>query len=57
MQTLRGFLAEQRAILQRIADEAENQPGGVGTLLDENSAATRRAELKQTMQDLTGFAA
>lgn len=57
MQSLREFLAEQRGILQRIADEAVTQPGGVGNLLDENSAATKRAELKQTMQELTGFAA
>ena len=57
MQALRDFLAEQRAILQRIADEAQSQPGGVGTLLDDNSAASKRAELKQTMQDLNGFAA
>ena len=57
MQALKDFLAEQRGMLQRIADEAKTQPGGVGSLLDESSAATKRAELKQTMQDLTGFAA
>lgn len=57
MQALKEFLAEQRAMLSRIADEARVQPDGVGTLLDETSAATKRAELKQTMQALTGFAA
>ncbi len=57
MKALREFLAEQRAILGRIADEAQRQPDGVGMLLDENSVASKRAELKQTMQDLTGFAA
>lgn len=57
MQALREFMVEQRAILSRIADEAQKQPDGVGSLLDESGAASRRAELKQTMQDLTGFAA
>ncbi len=57
MKALREFLAEQRAILGRIAEEAERQPGGVNELLDENSAAVKRAELKQTMQSLNGFAA
>jgi len=57
MQALQDFLAEQQSILRRIADEAEAEPGGVGTLLDENSAASKRAQLKQTMESLTGFAA
>ncbi len=57
MQTLRDFLAEQRSILSRIASEADSEPEGVGTLLDENSAASKRAQLKQTMESLTGFAA
>ena len=57
MKALRDFLAEQRAILGRIADEASTQPGDIGNLLDESGAASKRAELKQTMQDLNGFAA
>jgi hypothetical protein len=57
MAVLRDFLTEQRSILQRIAEEAQRQPDGVGDLLDENSAAVKRAELKETMQTLTGFAA
>ena len=57
MQVLEDFLAEQRAILSRIASEAQSRPDGVGSLLDENSALTKRAELKQAMQDLNGFAA
>ncbi len=57
VQVLKDFLAEQRGILTRIADEASGQADGVGTLLDENSAAAKRAQLKQTMATLTGFAA
>lgn len=54
---LRDFLSEQRAILERIAVEAKSQPDGVGTLLDKNGAATRRAQLEKTMATLTRFAA
>lgn len=54
---LNDFMAEQRAILKRIAEEAMSQPDGVGSLLDASSAATKRAELRETMQTLTGFAA
>ena len=54
---LEDFMAEQRAILERIADEAREAPDGVGSLLDASSAANKRAELKATMQTLTGFAA
>ena len=57
VQVLREFLDEQRSILARIAEEAEARPDGVGTLLDENSASTRRAQLQQTMAALTEFAA
>lgn len=57
VQVLKDFLAEQRGILTRIADEASGQADGVSTLLDENSAAAKRAQLKQTMATLTGFAA
>ncbi len=57
MLVLRDFLIEQRTILVRIADEARSQPGSVDGLLDENSAATKRAELQQTMQDLNSYAA
>ncbi|MEM6566697.1 MAG: dynamin family protein [Pseudomonadota bacterium] len=54
---LEDFIGEQRSILERIASEAQEQPDGVATLLDASSAATKRAELQQTMQTLTGFAA
>ena len=54
---LDDFMNEQRGMLQRIADEARQQPAGVNNLLDESSAAVKRAELKETMQVLTGFAA
>jgi hypothetical protein len=57
MQVLRDFIEEQRAILARIAEEAEARPDGIGTLLDNNSAATKRAQLKKTMATLTEFAA
>ena len=57
MRILQDFLMEQRTILVRIASEAERQPDSVGELLDENSAAVKRAELQKTMQDLNGFAA
>lgn len=57
IEVLRDFLAEQRGILTRIADDASSQADGVSTLLDENSAAAKRAQLKQTMATLTGFAA
>lgn len=57
MQVLREFLDEQRMMLSRIAEEAESRPDGVGTLLDENGAASKRAQLKQTMATLTEFAA
>lgn len=57
MQVLRDFIEEQRSILSRIADEAEARPDGIGTLLDNNSAATKRAQLKKTMATLTEFAA
>ncbi|NNE88030.1 MAG: hypothetical protein HKN27_08135 [Silicimonas sp.] len=57
VQVLKDFLMEQRGILTRIASEAQAEPDGIGTLLDENSAAAKRAQLKQTMATLTGFAA
>lgn len=57
LNVLQDFLTEQRAILHRIAEEAMQQPDSVGTLLDESSAASKRAELQATMQTLTGFAA
>ena len=37
VQVLKDFLMEQRGILTRIASEAQGQPDGVGTMLDENS--------------------
>ncbi len=57
LDVLEDFMGEQRAILMRIADEARQKPDRVGSLLDASSAATKRAELQQTMQTLTGFAA
>lgn len=57
LQALREFMDEQRAMLSRIAEEAESRPDGVGTLLDENSAASKRAQLQKTMATLTEFAA
>ena len=57
MQALSEFLAEQRAILSRIAEQAAREPEGVGTMLDENSAALKRQQLKQAIDSLTGFAA
>lgn len=57
MEVLREFLDEQRGILSRLAQEAEAQPDGVSTLLDDTSAASKRAQLKQTMATLTEFAA
>ncbi len=57
MQSLDEFLTEQRAILSRIADQAMAEPDSVGEMIDENTAASKRAQLQQTMADLTGFAA
>jgi DNA-binding GntR family transcriptional regulator len=57
MQALREFTDEQRAMLSRLAEEAEARPDGVGTLLDKNSAASKRAQLQKTMATLTEFAA
>ena len=57
IQALREFLEEQRAMLTRIAAEAEAQPNGVGSLLDENGAASKRAQLAKTMATLTEIAA
>ena len=57
LHALREFFNEQRAILERIASESQARPDGVGTLLDESSAASKRAQLKQTMASLTEFAA
>ena len=57
MQALEAFLTEQRAILTRIAEQAVRGPDGVGSILDENSAAVKRAQLKQAMESLTSFAA
>jgi len=56
-QVLREFLAEQRAILTRIAEEAHAAPDGVGEILDSSGAASRHAQLKQTMATLVELAA
>lgn len=57
IQVMRDFMDEQQAILSRVAEEAETRPDSVEMLLDENSAAAKRAQLKQTMATLTEFAA
>ena len=57
MEVLKEFLSEQRAILTRVAGESNQSPSGVGALLDENSAAAKRAQLQKTMDTLTAFAA
>lgn len=57
IQELRTFMAEQRSILTRLAEEAEGAPGGASTLLDIEGAAAKRAQLKQTMATLTEIAA
>ncbi len=57
MDALEAFLSEQRGILARIAEQAAREPDGVGSMLDENSAAMKRAQLKQAMDSLTSFAA
>jgi len=54
---LREFMAEQRAILTRLAEEADSAPGGAAALLDAEGAAVKRAQLKQTMAALTEIAA
>lgn len=57
IQELKTFMAEQRSILTRLAEEAEGAPGGASTLLDIEGAAAKRAQLKQTMATLTEIAA
>ena len=57
MQALEEFLTEQRAILTRIAEQAVQQPDGIGSMLDENAAALKRSQLKQAIETLSGFAA
>lgn len=57
MQALNDFLTEQRAILTRIAEQAAQEPDGIGSMLDENSAAIKRSQLKQAIESLSGFAA
>jgi hypothetical protein len=57
MQVLSEFMEEQRSILERIAEEAESRPDGIGNLLDNNGAAVKREQLKKTMATLTEFAA
>lgn len=57
MQSLLDFMTEQRAILERIAQQAAAKPESVGSLLDANSAAEKRAQLKQALDSLSKFAA
>ncbi len=57
VKVLREFMDEQRAILTRLADEAEAAPGSASPLLDAGGAAEKRAQLKQTMETLTAIAA
>ena len=57
LQELREFMAEQRVLLMRLSEEAENAPGGAAALLDAEGTAVKRAQLKQTMATLTEIAA
>ena len=57
IKVLREFMDEQRAILTRLADEAEAAPGGASPILDAGGAAEKRAQLKKTMATLTEIAA
>ena len=57
IQALNEFMSEQRAILSRVTVDTGQSDGGVEMLLDESGAATKRAQLKQTMDALTAFAA
>ena len=57
LQELRDFMAEQRLILTRLAEEADNAPGGAAAILDAEGTAMKRAQLKQTMATLTEIAA
>ncbi|NNJ67384.1 MAG: hypothetical protein HKP54_05035 [Boseongicola sp.] len=54
---LREFMSEQRQLLMRLSEEAENAPGGAAALLDAEGTAVKRAQLKQTMATLTEIAA
>ena len=57
LQELREFMAEQRSLLMRLSEEADNAPGGAAALLDAEGTAVKRAQLKQTMATLTEIAA
>ena len=57
VKVLREFMDEQRAILIRLADEADATPDGATPVLDAGGAAEKRAQLKQTMAALTEIAA
>lgn len=57
MKVLREFMAEQRAMLTRLAEEAESAPGAAAAILDSGGAASRQAQLKQTMAALNDIAA
>jgi hypothetical protein len=57
LQELREFMAEQRLLLTRLSEEADNAPGGAAALLDAEGTAIKRAQLKQTMATLTEIAA
>ena len=57
VEVLQEFMDEQRAILLRLAEEADSAPGGAAALLDAEGAAVKRAQLKQTMATLTEIAA
>ena len=57
VKSLREFMAEQRAILTRIADEMDRAPDAAAALIDAGSAADKRAQLQLTMATLTSIAA
>ena len=57
IKALRDVSDEQRAILTRLAEDAEQKPGDNTAVLDAGGAAAKRAQLKQTMATLTELAA
>ncbi len=57
LKTLHDFMAEQRGILVRLAEEADSEKGAAAAIIDAGGAAEKRAQLKQTMATLTEIAA
>ncbi|QMU58335.1 MAG: hypothetical protein GKR98_09090 [Boseongicola sp.] len=57
IKALKEFTDEQRAILTRLAEQADTADGNAAAVLDAGGAAEKRAQLKQTMATLTEIAA